>query len=42
MITLQPAKDTLLLLSERIEADGQVDMFDIGGCGCFTDGEGQK
>ena len=28
---------TLRTLRERIEAGGQVDMYDIGGCGCFVD-----
>ena len=28
---------TLRELRERIEGGGQVDMFDIGGCGCFID-----
>ncbi len=28
---------TLAELRERIEADQQIDMFDIGGCGCFLD-----
>lgn len=28
---------TLSELRERLEAGGQVDMFDIGGCGCFVD-----
>lgn len=27
---------SLRQLRERIEAGGQVDMFDLGGCGCFT------
>lgn len=30
---------TMRALRERIEAGGQVDMFDIGGCGCFTTAE---
>ena len=30
---------TLKTLRERIEARGEVDMFDIGGCGCFNDEE---
>ena len=30
---------TLRDLRLRIEASEQVDMFSIGGCGCFTDGE---
>lgn len=31
---------TLRMLRERIEAGGTpIDMFDIGGCGCFTDTE---
>jgi 3'-phosphoadenosine 5'-phosphosulfate sulfotransferase (PAPS reductase)/FAD synthetase len=30
---------TLTALRERIEGGGQVDMFDIGGCGCFTDAD---
>ena len=28
---------SLRQLRERIEAGGQIDMFDIGGCGCFVD-----
>lgn len=28
---------TLRALRERIDADRQVDLFDIGGCGCFAD-----
>jgi len=28
---------TLRALRERIESGGQVDLFDIGGCGCFVD-----
>jgi hypothetical protein len=28
---------TLQQLRERIEADAQIDLFDIGGCGCFAD-----
>lgn len=28
---------TLRMLRERIEAGAQVDLFDIGGCGCFVD-----
>ena len=28
---------TLKDLRERIESGGQVDMFDIGGCGCFVE-----
>lgn len=27
---------SLRQLRERIEAGGQIDMFDIGGCGCFS------
>lgn len=30
---------TLRELRERIEGGGQVDLFDIGGCGCFVDSE---
>ena len=30
------ARLTLRELRERIESGGQVDMFDIGGCGCFA------
>jgi hypothetical protein len=30
---------TLKQLREEIEAGGQVDLFDIGGCGCFVEGE---
>jgi hypothetical protein len=33
----QPSPLTLRELRERIDADGQVDLFDIGGCGCFVD-----
>jgi hypothetical protein len=29
---------SLRALRQRIEAGGQVDMFDIGGCGCFSEG----
>lgn len=28
---------TMRALRERIEAGGQVDLFEIGGCGCFVD-----
>lgn len=28
---------SLRQLRERIEGGGQIDMFDIGGCGCFVD-----
>jgi hypothetical protein len=28
---------TLRKLRERIEGGGKIDMFDIGGCGCFVD-----
>jgi len=28
---------TLRALRERLDAGGQVDLFDIGGCGCFVD-----
>lgn len=28
---------TLKTLRERIDADGQIDMYEIGGCGCFID-----
>ncbi len=28
---------TMTALRQRIEAGGQIDMFDIGGCGCFVD-----
>ena len=28
---------TLKALRERIEANGQIDLFDIGGCGCFVE-----
>jgi 3'-phosphoadenosine 5'-phosphosulfate sulfotransferase (PAPS reductase)/FAD synthetase len=28
---------TLRELRERIQSGGQVDMFDLGGCGCFVD-----
>lgn len=28
---------TLKALRERIESDGQIDLFEIGGCGCFTE-----
>jgi hypothetical protein len=31
---------SLLELSEMIDGDPQVDMLDIGGCGCFVDYEG--
>lgn len=31
---------TLRALRERIEGGGQVDMFAIGGCGCFVDEDG--
>ena len=31
---------TLREFRERIEAGGQCDLFDLGGCGCFTDSEG--
>lgn len=31
---------TLRALRERIEGGGTVDMFDIGGCGCFADEDG--
>ena len=32
---------TLISLQQRIdETPEQIDMFDIGGCGCFTDAEG--
>lgn len=30
----------LAVLRERIEAGGQVDLFEIGGCGCFVDAAG--
>ena len=30
---------TLRVLRERIEADWQPDLFDLGGCGCFVDVE---
>jgi hypothetical protein len=30
---------TLREFRERIEGGGQVDMFDIGGCGCFADAD---
>lgn len=30
---------TLRELRERVQGGGQVDMFDIGGCGCFVDEE---
>ena len=30
---------TLRQLRERIEGGGKIDMFDIGGCGCFVDHE---
>ena len=30
---------TLRRLRERIEGNGQVDLFEIGGCGCFVDAE---
>jgi hypothetical protein len=30
---------TMRALRERIEAGAQIDMFDIGGCGCFVDTE---
>lgn len=29
----------LFELRERLEGGGQVDLFDVGGCGCFLDGE---
>lgn len=29
----------LRALRERIQGGGKVDMFDIGGCGCFSDGD---
>jgi len=29
---------SLRALRQRLEAGGQVDMFDIGGCGCFSEG----
>lgn len=28
---------TLAELRARIDADEQIDLFDIGGCGCFLD-----
>lgn len=28
---------TLTQLRQRVESGGQVDMYEIGGCGCFTD-----
>ncbi len=28
---------TMRVLRERIEANGQIDLFDIGGCGCFVE-----
>jgi hypothetical protein len=31
---------TLRTFRERVEAGQQPDMFDIGGCGCFVDGDG--
>jgi len=30
---------TLRALRERVQGGGKVDMFDIGGCGCFVDEE---
>lgn len=30
---------TLLTLRERAESSGQIDLFDIGGCGCFVEEE---
>lgn len=30
---------SLRALRERIQGGGKVDMFDIGGCGCFSDGD---
>lgn len=30
---------TLRELRERVDSDGQVDMFDWGGCGCFVEDE---
>jgi hypothetical protein len=30
---------TLRALRERLEGGDQVDMLEIGGCGCFVDGE---
>lgn len=37
-VTGQPTKPlSLRQLRERIEGGGQIDMFDIGGCGCFVD-----
>jgi len=30
---------TLRSLRTRLEADAQVDLFDIGGCGCFVDAD---
>lgn len=34
--TRPPKNITLRQLRERIQAGGQVDAFDIGGCGCFV------
>ena len=28
---------TMRMFRERIEAGAQIDMFEIGGCGCFVD-----
>lgn len=37
-ITGQPTKPlSLKELRQRIESGGQIDMFEIGGCGCFLD-----
>jgi 3'-phosphoadenosine 5'-phosphosulfate sulfotransferase (PAPS reductase)/FAD synthetase len=33
---------TLKTFRERIEAGAQIDMFEIGGCGCFTDEDDAK
>jgi hypothetical protein len=32
---------TLRALRERVEAGGQCDLWEWGGCGCFTDAEGE-
>jgi hypothetical protein len=34
-----PTPLTLAALRQRIEAGGEVDQFEIGGCGCFSDVE---
>ena len=32
---------TMKMVRDRIEAGGNVDLFSIGGCGCFIDAEGE-